>query len=251
MLRRCVLVLAALLTAQGASAGDILVFAAASTKTAMDEIAVEWKRQSGHEATISYAGSSALARQIESGAPADIFISANEDWMDALERKALIAAGTRTDLLGNTLVLIAHGRDAPTVDITGNPDISRLIGNGRLAMAMVDSVPAGIYGKAALESLGLWNAVAPLVAQTDNVRAALALVASGEAPFGIVYATDAAASDNVSVVARFPAGSHAPIVYPAAAIAGRDNTLAREFLSFLRTDAAATAFERQGFDVLR
>ncbi len=231
----------------GFGAEGITVFAAASLKNAMDEIAAGFRRETGHAAAMSLAGSSALARQIRHGAPADIFISANPGWMDALEREGLIDPASRFDLLGNVLVLIAHGRGAPPVRIAPGLDIAALLGRGRLAMTLVNAVPAGIYGKAALQWLGVWEAVAPRAAQADNVRAALALVASGEAPLGIVYATDAAADDNVTVLGTFPANAHPPIVYPAAAVAASRNPLNPRFLAWLRGPVARQAFERQGF----
>ena len=233
--------------APGFGADGITVFAAASLKNAMDEVAAGFERETGHAAAVSFAGSSALARQIQHGAPADIFISANPGWMDALERDGLVDPASRFDLLASALVLIAHGRDAAPFEIGPGLDLAGMLGEGRLAMTLVDAVPAGIYGKAALRSLGVWEAVAPKVAQADNVRAALALVSSGEAPLGIVYATDAAADDNVTVLGAFPADSHPPIVYPAAAMAASRNPLNPRFLAWLRGPAARTAFERQGF----
>ena len=235
------------LTSGAAGAGELTVFAAASMKTAMDEVEAGWEAATGHELTVSYAGSSALARQIERGAPADVFISANPGWMDHLEAVGRIDPGTRFDLLGNRIVLIAHGQDAGGVSLSAEFDLAAHLGENRLAMALVEAVPAGIYGKAALESLGLWDAVAPKVAQADNVRAALALVATGEAPLGIVYATDARAEDGVSIIASFPADAHPPIVYPAAAVTGADAAPAADFLRYLRGDLARAAFERQGF----
>ena len=237
------------LAAPGLGADGLTVFAAASLKNAMDEIAARFERETGHAVAVSFAGSSALARQIRYGAPADIFISANPGWMDALEREGLIDPASRFDLLGNALVLVAHGRDAAEVEIAPGMDLAAMLGEGRLAMTLVDAVPAGIYGKAALERLGAWEAAAPRVAQADNVRAALALVSSGEAPLGIVYATDAAADDNVTVVGTFPAGAHPPIVYPAAAVAASRNPHKSRFLAWLRGPAAREAFERQGFVV--
>ena len=233
-----------------ASADEITIFAAASMKNAMDEVAVQWAEETGHTAAVSLAGSSELARQIQQGAPADIFISANPDWMDTLEADGLVAEGTRFDLLGNSIVLIAHGSDAPPVEIAPGFDLAGMLGDNRLAMALVDAVPAGIYGKAALTSLGIWDEVEPNVAQADNVRAALAFVSTGEAPIGIVYATDAVADDNVTVVGTFPDDMHPPIIYPAAAISASENPLNEAFLEFLRGAAARTAFERQGFTVL-
>ena len=233
-----------------AAADDVLVFAAASLKDALDEISVEWTEATGHTATVSLAGSSELARQIQQGAPADIFISANVDWMDTLQNEDLIDPETRYDLLANTIVLIAHGKEAQPVAIAPGFDLAGMLGDEKLAMALVDAVPAGIYGKASLESLGVWDAVAPKVAQTDNVRAALALVSTGEAPLGIVYATDAVADDNVTVVGTFPSDTHPPIIYPIAAVAESENAVNGEFLEFLRGPEAVAAFERQGFEVL-
>ncbi|MDO6584342.1 molybdate ABC transporter substrate-binding protein [Salipiger sp. 1_MG-2023] len=231
-------------TAAAAQAETVTVFAAASLKTAMDDISAAYTAATGNTARVSLAGSSALARQIEAGAPADVFISANQQWMDVLQGEGLIDPDTRRDLLGNRLVLIGQG--AP-VEITPTLDLPGLLGEGKLAMALVDSVPAGIYGKAALTSLGLWEAVAPQVAQVDNVRAALALVAAGEAPLGITYATDAVAEPRVVVLGSFPESSHAPIVYPVAAIAEGDPL---DFLTFLQGAQARAAFEAQGFAVL-
>jgi molybdate transport system substrate-binding protein len=233
-----------------AGTAEITVFAAASLKTALDEIVAGWEAGAGNEITVSYAGSPALARQIEQGAPADIFISASRDWMDALAAGGHIRDETRRDLLGNALVLIAHG-DAAPVEIGPGFDLAGMLGDGRLAMALVDGVPAGVYGKAALSSLGVWEAVAPKVAQADNVRAALALVATGEAPLGIVYRTDAAAEAGVTVVGTFPPESHPPIVYPAAVTAeSADPEAATGFLDYLSGAQARAAFERQGFVVL-
>ena len=232
------------------SAEKVVVFAAASLKNALDDIAAQWERDTGEDVAISFAGSSKLARQIQQGAPADLFLSANVKWMDVLEEGGLIQADTRHDLLRNRLVLIAHGKEAPDVDIEPGFDLAALLTGGRLAMALVDSVPAGIYGKAALSSLGIWEQVSPRVAQSDNVRTALALVARGEAPYGVAYATDAAAEDNVTVVGTFPADSHPPIIYPVALTAGSDIPAARDFLEYLSSGAARLLFERQGFTVI-
>ena len=228
------------------AAPEVLVFAAASLKTALDDVARSWQAKTGTKPTLSYAATSTLARQILRGAPADIFVSANRDWMDALEEDGLIRRETRRDLLGNRLVLVGHGRNRPSMKIGDLPD---RLGNGRLAMALTDAVPAGMYGRQALRALGIWDRVAGRVVQADNVRAALAFVARGEAPFGIVYATDAAASDGVSAVAAFPASSHWPIVYPAALTAGRANGKAESFYAHLFSDEARPLFERQGFTV--
>lgn len=233
-----------------ARAEGLLVFAAASLKTVLDQIAEDWRARTGKTVTISYAGSSSLARQIEQGAPADIFISASVDWMDYLQSAEMIRTGSRRELLGNRLVLIAHGREAADVDLEAGADLAELLGDGRLVMALVDSVPAGVYGKQALSSLGLWDRVVSKVAQTDNVRAALALVSSGEAPFGIVYASDAMADAGVSVVAGFPEGSHAPIIYPGAIVATSVDPDADDFFSYLSSPAAEEVFKAHGFTPL-
>jgi molybdate transport system substrate-binding protein len=231
-----------------ARAGQITVFAAASLKTAMDRIAADWKAETGNSAVISYAGSSQLARQIRQGAPADVFISADEAWMNALQKAGLIQPATRRDLLGNRLVLVAP-KGTAKVAIAKGFDLAGLLGQNRLAMALVDSVPAGKYGKAALISLGIWKAVEPKVAQADNVRAALALVATDEAPYGITYATDAAAEPRVTIVGTFPATSHPPIIYPAALTKAAKGPAAA-FLAYLGTPRAAAEFNGQGFTVL-
>lgn len=231
-------------------AAEVVVFAAASMKTALDALAAGFQAETGHRVTISYGGSNALARQILAGAPADIFISAAVNWMDEVEKAGLVAEGARTDLLGNTLVLVAHGKDAAPVAIGPGFDLAGLLGDGRLSMAMVDAVPAGQYGKAALASLGVWAEVEASVAQSENVRAALTLVAAGEAPYGIVYATDAAASDNVTVVGTFPAGSHPAIVFPAALLRGAADAADRAFFDALSSDAANATFAAQGFAIL-
>lgn len=234
------------LIASPALADDVTVFAAASLTDALDRIAAQWSEETGQMAVMSYAGSSALARQIQQGAPADIFISASEEWMDAVQASGDIRPDTRRDLLGNSLVLIAHG-DATPVTIDKTLDLTAMLDGGRLSMAMVDSVPAGIYGKAALTHLGLWDAVAPMVAQSDNVRSALTFVARGEAPLGITYATDAAAQDDVTILGTFPADSHDPIVYPAAVTAQSDNDQAQAFLDYLSSDAARAVWTEFGF----
>ncbi|WP_394688795.1 molybdate ABC transporter substrate-binding protein [Hoeflea sp.] len=245
-----VLVLAGLvLTSAVARADDVLVFAAASLKTALDAVADDWRAQTGKGLTISYAGSSQLARQIEQGAPADIVISASGDWMDYLQSAELVSAESRTDLVGNQLVLVAQGADRAKVELNASLDLAGLLGDERLAMALVDAVPAGIYGKQALENLGLWDAAAPKVAQADNVRAALALVAVGEAPYGIVYASDAVSDSRVSVIGVFPEASHDPIVYPAARVAGSKNSDAGLFLEALSSPSASAHFRAQEFSV--
>lgn len=249
MPRRLALLLALTLAAPApAHAEEVVVFAAASLKTALDQVAADFQAATGHTVTISYGGSNALARQIIEGAPADIFLSAAVNWMDEVQKEGLISA--RTDLLGNTLVLVAHGKGAGPVEIGPGLDLAGLLGDGRLSMAMVDAVPAGQYGKTALEALGLWSSVEGAVAQSENVRAALALVAAGEAPFGIVYATDAAADDNVTVVGTFPAESHKPIVYPGVLLTTAADAADRAFFDALSSDAADARFAAQGFAIL-
>lgn len=241
------ILLAAVLTlaaAAPARAEEVTVFAAASLKEALDTFAATWEAETGHSVIISYAGSNALATQILQGAPADIFLSAAENWMDAVDAAGLVLPGARRDLLGNRLVLVAHGRDRPPV---APADLPALLGDGKLAMAMVESVPAGQYGRAALETLGLWDALAPSVAQSENVRAALAFVAQGEAPFGIVYATDAAATDNVTVVATFAPETHPPIRYPAALLTTATDPADRAFFDALSGPAADAIFAAAGF----
>lgn len=233
-----------------ARAEGVMLFAAASLRTALDAVAADWMAETGQSVTISYAGSNQLAQQILAGAPADIFISAAVTWMDAVEAEGLVVEGTRTDLLGNALVLVAHDRGAAQVDIGPELDLASMLGEERLAMALVEAVPAGQYGKAALEHLGLWGLVEGSVAQADNVRAALALVSTGEAPYGIVYATDAAADDTVTILGTFPADSHPPIRYPAALLTEAADAADRAFFDALRSEAARTRFEAQGFRVL-
>lgn len=234
---------------QARAAGkDLLVFAAASLKTALDAADAPFQRDSGAHVAVSFAASSALAKQIEAGAPADIFISADPDWMDYLDKRQLIKRGTRTNLAGNALVLIAP--KTSTVQLTiapGFPLLQALGADGRLAMADPAAVPAGLYGKAALEKLGLWTTVAPHVAPAENVRAALALVTRGEAPLGIVYRTDAAADPGVRIVATFPADTHPPIIYPIALVATSTNPAAADYLRYLTSAAARPFLDAQGF----
>jgi molybdate transport system substrate-binding protein len=245
------LVLAGFLAAAPAQAAEVTVFAAASLKTALDEIAVEWQVESGNQAVLSYGGSSSLARQIMEGAPADVFISAAPEWMDAVADAGLIVPESRVNILGNRLVLIAHGPGVAPVTLDASTDLKAMLAGGRLSMAMVDSVPAGRYGREALTSLGLWDSVKDSLAQSDNVRMALQLVSLGEAPFGIVYGSDAIAdAATVSVVAIFPEESHSPIIYPAAVIGAGDKPEAQGFVDYLSSPAARVIFEAQGFAVL-
>lgn len=249
MIRLALSLLMVFIAMTGIARADITVFAAASLKGALDEAAAKWSAETGVHVRLSFAGSSALARQIIQGAPADVFISASPDWMDVVEGEGMLMANTRQDLVSNQIVLVAHG-EASAVELSSNTDLAQMLGDGRLAMALVDAVPAGIYGKAALTSLGLWPSVAGKVAQTDNVRATLALVAWGETPLGIVYATDAAAEDDVSNIATFPSASHPPIVYPAAQIAGARHGAAA-FLEFLASDTGVAIFKTRGFMVAK
>lgn len=233
-----------------AAAADVLVFAAASLRNALDDVAAAYRHQSGDKVEVSAAASSALVRQLEAGAPADILISADRDWMDYAQQHGLIRPETRKDLLGNRLVLVAPAsRDIKVVVRPGFP-LAALLGDGRLAMADPDSVPAGKYGKAALETLGVWHSVENKLARAENVRAALFFVARGEAPLGIVYATDAAAESGVKVAGTFPENSHPPIVYPIALTANGKAAAAGKFVAFLQSPAARPFFEKQGFTVL-
>jgi molybdate transport system substrate-binding protein len=229
---------------------DVLVFAAASLKNALDDIAGQRQRGSGKKTVISYAASNTLIKQIEQGAPADIFISADLDWMDYGQQKGLLKPDSRSNLLGNRLVLIAPKDANVSVNIQPGFDLAALLKGGRLAMANVDAVPAGRYGKAALEKLGAWDGVKDKIAQAENVRAALVLVARGEAPLGIVYQTDAASDPTVKIVGTFPENTHPPIIYPIALTKESTNPDAQAFLNYLRSPAARAAFERQGFTVL-
>lgn len=228
-------------------AADVTVFAAASLRTALESVAADWSAATGHRVRSSYAASSALAKQIALGAPADIFVSSDLAWMDYLQERGLIAPETRRTLFGNRLVLVAPAGRAPDLAIAPAFDLAGALEGGRLAIANVESVPAGRYGKAALESLGVWASVVPHLAQAENVRVALALVARGEAPLGIVYATDAADEPAVAVVGTFPADSHPPILYPAALTAASTSPAARALLDHLLSPAAAAEFLAQGF----
>ncbi|MEM1074753.1 MAG: molybdate ABC transporter substrate-binding protein [Pseudomonadota bacterium] len=230
-----------------ALAADVSVFAAASLRDALDEVAGKFTEETGHNVTLSYAGSSALARQISYGAPADVFISANTAWMEDIEARGLIAPGTRVDLLGNRLVLIAAlGRFDP-IALSGQTDLNTLLDGGKLAMALVDAVPAGLYGKASLLELGLWAPIEKHVVQTDNVRAALVLVSLGAATLGVVYATDAHADARVDQIAEFPATSHPEIIYTAARLKRATAPQAQAFLDYLSNPTADKIFENRGF----
>ena len=237
----------ATVVALNASAADVLVFGAASLKEALDAQVRQFEAATGHKVTISYGGSNALAKQIEAGAPADLFISADLDWMEYIDGKGLVMAGTRVNLLRNALVLIAPASSTSSLKIAPGFALAAALGNNKLAMANPDSVPAGKYGKSALESLNVWSSVEKQVARAENVRAALALVSRGETPFGIVYATDAYADKGVRIVDTFPASSHPPIVYPAAILATSKSPAAKPLLDFLRSPPARATWEKYGF----
>jgi molybdate transport system substrate-binding protein len=231
---------------------DVVILAAASLKNALDEASAEWSKKTGKTTKISYAASPALAKQIEGGIPADVFISADVPWMDYVAERKLIKLASRSDYLGNQIVLIA-GKDSK-IDLKIDKDFNLrgALGNdGRLAMGSVDAVPAGKYGKAALEYLGVWPSVVDRVAQAENVRMALTLVSRGEAPLGIVYKTDAASDPAVRIVGAFPSESHPAIIYPIALLTTSTNPNARAFVDFLKTPAAKPFFEKQGFTVLK
>lgn len=234
------------LTPQLVSA-DSTVFAAASLKNALDEVRQSWSAQHSGKVVVSYAASSALARQIEKGAPADIFISADLDWMDYLAQRKLVNTLSRVNLLRNELVMIAPATAKISMALKRGLKLGDLLGNDRLSMADPDSVPAGKYGKAALEALGLWPQVADKLARGESVRTALNFVARGETPLGIVYRTDAAAEPKVRVVAAFPGDTHPPIVYPAALLAAGKNAEAAAFFSWLKSSAATGIFRKHGF----
>jgi molybdate transport system substrate-binding protein len=236
--------------AADASSRPLVVFAAASLKESMDAVAEAYRAETGQPVQLAYAASSALARQLEQGAPADVFVSADLEWMDWLQARDLIDPISRTDLLGNTLVLVApaNGPAQPLVLIPGTNLLPLLGDRGRIALGLTASVPAGKYAKAAFESLGMWDTLAPRVAESDNVRAALLLVARGEAPLGVVYASDALAEPRVKVLATFPEESHPPIVYAVARVTGDAQVEdATRFIDWLQSDAAGAIFRRHGF----
>jgi molybdate transport system substrate-binding protein len=229
----------------------LVIFAAASLKNALDEAAAGFAKPTGKPAPkISYAASNTLAKQIEAGAPADVFVSADLDWMDYLAQKNLIRPETRVNLLGNRIVLVAPKTEAKPIAIGPSLDLASALGSGKLAMGNIDAVPAGKYGKAALEKLGAWDGVKGQVVQADNVRGALLLVSRSEAPLGIVYQTDAASDPNVTIVGTFPEDSHPPIIYPVAVTKDSSNLDAAGFVAYLRSPGAKPAFEKQGFTIL-
>ncbi|MCK0142074.1 molybdate ABC transporter substrate-binding protein [Aliiroseovarius sp. F20344] len=229
-------------------ADRITVFAAASLGGALDDVAAAFTKETGHETVLSYAGSSVLARQITLGAPADVFLSASTDWMDVVEDAGLLPKDSRRDFAGNRIVLVAPASTSSPAEIPASAEaFQSALEGGKLAMALVDSIPAGQYGKAALVALGLWKGVEPHLVQTDNVRAALALVALGEARLGIVYATDALAEPKVRKVATLPSSTHAPITYPGAVMVNGDVKTATTFLEFLLAPTAQDILTDHGF----
>ncbi|MGH8798873.1 MAG: molybdate ABC transporter substrate-binding protein [Casimicrobiaceae bacterium] len=234
-----------------AHSADLTIFAAASLREALDEQVDRFEADTGGKAVVSYAASNALAKQIEAGAPADVFLSADTGWMAYLDQRGLLRAGTRTNLLGNALVLIAPADTQTALSIGPGFALAAALGTGRLAMANPDSVPAGKYGKAALTALGVWPSVEQHVARADNVRAALLLVARGETPFGIVYATDAMAEPKVRVAGTFPESTHPPVVYPVAIVASSRSPYAPRFVESLASPAARAIWARHGFTMAR
>ena len=248
LLMRCVFTVLFLGWASAAvSAQNLIVFAAASLKDALDQTVQSFERNTGNKVAVSYAASSVLAKQIENGAPADLFISADEDWMDYLAGRKLINPASRINLLKNRLVLIAPANSAIQVEIAPNFPLAELLGSGRLAMGHPEHVPAGKYGRSALQTLGVWASVEKRIAPAENVRAALVLVSRGEAPLGIVYRTDALADGNVRIVAEFPANTHPPIIYQAALTASNSRPEAANLLAFLGSAESRAIFQKYGF----
>jgi len=246
-MRRLIALIVALCAIVPSHAAPPLVLAAASLQESLNAAADAWAARRHERPILSFASSSALAKQIDAGAPADIFISADEPWMDDVARHGLVKPGTRTSFLGNRLVLVAPAATAKPVAIRPGFPLARLLGDGKLAMGEVSSVPAGKYGKEALARLGIWDAVSGKVAGADSVRSALALVERGEAPYGIVYATDALAAKTVKVVGVFPENSHAPITYPVAVLTASTSPEAEAFRRFLISGAGKAIFRRYGF----
>ncbi len=234
-----------------AHAGDVTVLAAASLTDALGRIDADFEKASGHKVKAAFGGSSALAKQLEKGAPADLFVSADVPWMDYVAKANLIDAGSRTNLLGNHLVLVGPADATETVTIDRNYDLAAALKGGKLSVADTGAVPAGKYAKASLEKLGMWSKVEGSLAQGENVRAALTLVERGEAPLGIVYRTDAMVA-KVKVLGTFPDDSHPPIIYPVAlTVQGAKSDAAKAYLDYLKSDAAKAVFEQAGFVVLK
>jgi molybdate transport system substrate-binding protein len=242
-----------LLVSLGASAlaADITVFAAASLKESLDENVKAFAAKTGHQVRVSYAGSNALAKQIENGAPADLFLSADEEWMDYVAQKNLIVPGTRRNLLVNTLVLVAPADSDVKLSIAPNFPLLAALKGGRLALANPDAVPIGKYARAALTSLGVWAGIEKSLTRSENVRASLVLVARGEAPLGIVYATDAKAEPRTRVVDTFPGSLHPSVIYPGAVVAGKLNPATQSLLDFLSGPDARAEWVKFGFGIAR
>lgn len=232
-----------------AQAADATVYAATSLKDALGEVGKAYEADNGKKIDISFAASSALARQIEAGATADVFMSADTDWMDYLQQRQLIDVSSRKNLLSNRLVLIAEQNSQISLKISNGFDLKGALGDGRLSVADPDSVPAGKYARTALTSLGVWNGVADRLVRAENVRVALTYVARGEAPLGIVYETDAKSEPKVKIVNVFPADSHLPITYPLALTPNASST-ARDFITYVEGPKAADIFKKYGFIVL-
>jgi len=231
------------------AADDLLVFAATTLKPALDEVADAYRRSGGAAVRISYAPSPALVQQLDAGAPADLFISADADWMDVAAEKALIRKETLVDLMSSRLVLIAARDSTVAAEIKPGFPLADLLAGGRLAMCDPMMMPAGRYGRAALQTLGVWSTVKDRVADAESVRAAVTYVARGEVPLAVVFDTDAAADPDVKIVGVFPNESHPPIVYPAALTAAGTNAEAPKFLAFLGSTTAKAIFERHGYTV--
>lgn len=244
------LVVLSFAAAPAQAAETVKVFAAASLQAALTQVGAAWMAASGKGITIVPAATSALARQIAEGAPADIFISADLEWMDYLQSKNLIRPETRRNLLGNTLVLAGAQTAPDTLDLTDTAAFSKLLEGRKLAVGNVDYVPAGRYARQALTTLGLWKIAEPNLAQSENVSAALALVSRGEAIAGIVYGSDMTKEKQARIIATFPEDSHAAIVYPMALVAGPANPDAAAFAAFLASPQAAAIFTASGFAVL-
>jgi len=246
LLLACALSITGAARAEEPKKPELLVFAAASLTNVLGDIAQTWEKSGGAPVKLSFAASSVLARQIEAGAKADVFISADQEWMDYLQTRNLISQPSRVNLVGNRLVLIAPADSKIELEIKRGFDLAGALAGGRLATGDPDTVPVGRYARAALTSLGVWDQVADRLVRADNVRSAMTFVARGEVPLGIVYATDAQVDQKVRVVATFPESSHAPITYPAAAIA-TTGTGAAAFVVFLRGSDAAPLWKKYGF----
>ena len=246
-MRRLAALLALFALAFHARGDNLTVFAAASLKEALDAVVLSYEAASRDKVTVSYAGSNALGRQIENGAPADIFILADTDWIDYVEQRNLVVTGSRTNLLANDLVLIAPAASKIQLKLEPGVDVAAILGASRIAIANPDAVPSGRYAKAAFTTLGAWKAIEGRVAATDNVRAALVLVARGEAPLGVVYRTDALVEKGVRIVAAFPPGSHPPIVYPMVRLKRATSPSVSALIAFLSSPEARVIFEQFGF----